>query len=55
MVLLFDSTKPHTKVSAMKRWENIHRELPILPYVFVVGVRIPNEKEISEARKSLKI
>jgi GTPase SAR1 family protein len=45
VVLLFDSTKPHTKDSAMKRWENIHRELPILPYVFVVGVRIPNEKE----------
>lgn len=45
LVLLFDSTKPHTKESAMKRWEFIHQELPSLPYVFLVGVRLPEKKE----------
>lgn len=45
VMLLFDSTKPHTKDSAMKRWDNMYRELPVLPFVFVVGVRIPEERE----------
>ena len=45
LVLLFDTTKPHTKDSAMKRWEHIHRELPVLPFVFLVGVRLPEKRE----------
>jgi len=47
VILMFDTSKPNTKQSVIERWKVMQKQLSKLPYVFVVGVRLPAEKEPS--------
>lgn len=38
VILMFDSSNLNSKDTVMKMWQKMHKQLPKLPYVFLVGV-----------------
>lgn len=45
VLLMFDSTRPKTKEMVMTYWKKLYTQLKNIPYIFVVGVRIPKQRE----------
>ena len=46
VLLLYDTTRPDTKNVALGLWDKMHQQLKRLPFVFLVGVGIPKEREM---------
>ncbi len=45
VLLMFDSTRPNTKEMVITYWKKLYSQLKNIPYIFVVGVRMPKQRE----------